>query len=106
MLVYLFPCSRLYSPLYLDLLPTRSIISGMLLANIACEQTSITTSSPKCNDSHCVSCVTIERWTGEYMNKAKLDLLKNNGNNFSNVFNLSKTTMAFYITTYVRTIHA
>lgn len=39
MLMYLFPCSLLYSPQYLDLVPTRSIISGMLLANIACKQT-------------------------------------------------------------------
>lgn len=37
--MYLFPCSLLYSPQYLDLVPTRSIISGMLLANIACKQT-------------------------------------------------------------------
>ena len=36
--MYLFPCSLLYSPQYLDLVPTRSIISGMLLANIACKQ--------------------------------------------------------------------
>lgn len=35
---YLFPCSRFSSPLYLDLLPTSSIISGMLLANIACNR--------------------------------------------------------------------
>lgn len=35
--MYLFPCSRLYSPQYLDLVPTRSIISGMLLAKIACK---------------------------------------------------------------------
>lgn len=42
-LVYLFPCSLLYSPQYLDLVPTRSIISGMLLANIACKTNILTT---------------------------------------------------------------
>lgn len=35
---YLFPCSRFNSPPYLDLVPTSSIISGMLLANIAYRQ--------------------------------------------------------------------
>lgn len=33
---YLLPCSRLSSPPYFDPLPTSSMISGMLLANIAC----------------------------------------------------------------------
>ena len=38
--VYLFPCSRLYWPLYLDLAPASSIISGTLLANKAYKETS------------------------------------------------------------------
>lgn len=35
-MIYLLPCSRLYSPPYLGLLPNKSVISGIQLANTAC----------------------------------------------------------------------
>lgn len=37
--IYLFPCSLFNSPPYFDPLPTSSIISGILLANIAYKMT-------------------------------------------------------------------